>query len=233
MALQEFLTQFPAEIKNASIIIAQHLSTTHKSMLVQLLRKNTKLPVNDAEQGAKLIAGNVFITPLDTEISVSKGKFILHKPKKNFFPKPSIDILFQSLANDKKKNVIGIILSGIGSDGTKGIKAIKEAGGCTIAQDPKTAKYDGMPAAAIASGQIDFVLAPEKMGAKIKEILLNPETSQKKKTDIIVVGSPIEKLFKLLQKRTGTNFTDYKESSVSRRLEKGRNRLRSVLSKST
>jgi two-component system CheB/CheR fusion protein len=219
-ALQEFLTEFPTNIKNVTIIIAQHLSTTHKSMLVQLLRRNTLLPVNDAKQGAALLAGEVYITPSDTEISVSEGKFILHKPKKNFSPKPSIDILFQSLAADQKKNVIAIILSGTGSDGTVGIKAIKEAGGLTFAQDPKTAKYDGMPSAAIESGQIDFVLSPADMGAKIKELLLSPETAGLKKAVTASAASAMDRLFRLLQLRTGINFTDYKKSSFCRRVEK-------------
>ena len=224
-ALQEFLTHLPAGIANIAIIIAQHLSPSHKSMLVQLLSRGTKLQVKEAKNGASLEADVVYITPPDTEISISKSRLSLRKPKNAAGPKPSVDIFFQSLAEHFGNRVIGIILSGTGSDGAYGIRAVKLSGGITIVQDPRTAKYDGMPQSAIDTTQVDYVLPPESMGALIKNLLEKAPTDRSTKLSSPTPGKGIdetslEKVFKLLSKRTGTDFSNYKPSTIGRRLEK-------------
>ncbi|GAB4337487.1 MAG: hypothetical protein OHK0038_15930 [Flammeovirgaceae bacterium] len=219
-ALQELVSHLPQDIENVVIVIAQHLSPTYKSMLVQLLSRQTQLEVIEVKNGMPVLAGKIYITPPDSDIYIRKNFFVLEKPASTTGPKPSVDSFFSSLALEKASKAIGIILSGTGSDGAAGIRAIKQVGGTTIAQEPQTAKYDGMPIAAIETGQVDLVLSPDKIGEELKEILQFPvnrilinENSEEKGTDL-------DKLLRLISKRTGTDFTNYKPSTICRRLEK-------------
>lgn len=218
-ALQEFLSHLP-ELDNCSIIVAQHLSPTHKSMLVQLLSRETQLVVAEAENGKLLERNKVYITPPDKEITVVNGTIILNRPSAQVGPKPSVDILFQSLAKSSASHVIGVILSGTGSDGALGVKAIKNNGGYIIVQEPGTAKYDGMPLAAIQTEMVDAVLAPEKMGEEIAEYLADPMRARIKPQHLEEAGSAMNKILRLLSKRTGTDFSNYKSATIGRRLAK-------------
>ena len=220
-AIQEFLTsfQFDSLSEPVAIVIAQHLSPSYKSMLVQLLSRSTKLEVVEVFNGVNVQHGHVYITPPDSEISIKENTLYLRKPSLAAGPKPSIDVFFSSLAQDKKEGAIGVILSGTGSDGAQGIKAIKSEGGFTIAQEPQTAKYDGMPLAAIQTEKIDVVLSPDKMGEEIREFISNPRVAISERTDSPDSGS-MNKLFNLLSKRTETDFSNYKASTICRRLEK-------------
>ena len=224
-ALQEFLSHLPPELPNAAIIIAQHLSPTHKSMLVQLLSRNSKLMVKEAEDQAAIEPNIAYITPPDTEIWVSEGRILHRKPENPAGPKPSVNVLFHSLAAGKKSKAIGVILSGTGSDGAQGIIAIRKAGGITLVQDPGTARYDGMPQAAIDTGHVDEVLPPGQMGSKIKELLKNRPRQLQAIQELETPGPAVdreslEKIFALLSKRTGTDFSSYKQSTIGRRFDK-------------
>lgn len=218
-ALQEFLGNFNYPVSNIAIVIAQHLSPSYKSMLVQLLSRSTRLKVEEITNGLVLEQGKVYITPPDSEISLKDNVLYLNKPSMATGPKPSIDVFFQSLANDQKENAIGIILSGTGSDGANGIRAIKAVGGFTIAQEPQTAKYDGMPLAAIQTEKIDVVLSPDKMAEEIRDFVANPRVALSHRKDDASTGS-MTQLFNLLSKRTRTDFSNYKISTIYRRLEK-------------
>jgi len=206
-ALQEFLGNFifPSLKHKLAIVIAQHLSPSYKSMLVQLLSRSTKMEVVEVENGTEVKHSKVYITPPDSEISIKNSTLYLRKPSMATGPKPSIDIFFSSLAQDKKESAIGVILSGTGSDGAQGIRAIKSEGGFTIAQEPQTAKYDGMPLAAIHTEKIDLVLSPDKMGEEIKEFIENPRVAITERKDS-AGSSSMNKLFNLLAKRTETDF---------------------------
>lgn len=220
-ALQEFLSHLPSKLPNAAIIIAQHLSPTHKSMLVQLLSRESKLKVIEAEHQATLEPNVAYITPPDTDILVSAGKILHRKPSNAAGPKPSVNVLFQSIADEKQHKAIGIVLSGTGTDGAQGITAIRKAGGITLAQDPGTARYDGMPQAAINTGHVDEVLPPDQMGEKIKQLLTNrPKQNKKQTPEPVVDQESLEKIFNLLSKRTGTDFSSYKQSTIGRRFDK-------------
>ncbi|GAB2635387.1 PAS domain S-box protein [Belliella aquatica] len=215
-ALQDFLSNLPP-IENACIIIAQHLSPTHKSMLVALLSKKTKLEVAEATHQKKLEAGKVYITPPGSEITIEQGKVILKKPSSSIGPKPSVDVLLTSLAKDFKENVIAVILSGTGSDGAAGIITVKEFKGYVIVQEPHTAKYDGMPVSAINSGVVDAVLAPDEIGAEILDYIINPNHVIRQSPD---ADGTLNKIFQILSSRTGTDFTNYKSATIGRRLNK-------------
>jgi len=221
-ALQDFLSHLPAKLDNASILIAQHLSPTHKSMLVQLLSRETKLTVIEAVEGVNISPNTVYITPPDKDILVSKNNILLRRPINATGPKPSVDVFFTSLADLENASVFAIILSGTGTDGAVGVKAVKQSGGMVIVQDPNTAKYNGMPVSAIETGCVDIILKPHDMGQEIYELLLNPD----KRNEISVAdtieeeGGSIDKIFKLLSKRSGTDFSNYKPSTIYRRIDK-------------
>ena len=220
-ALQDLLSHLPHSLRNVAFIVAQHLSPTHKSMLVQLLSRETKLLVSEARNGDTIEPNNVYITPPDNEISVSGGKLWLQKPKGGIGPKPSVDVLFQSLAEDFKENVIGIILSGTGSDGAVGVRHIKSTGGLVIVQEPQTAKYNGMPLASIETGLVDMVLAPDKIGEELFEIAENESYPRNLQLGPIENDADsLESIFKLLSRRTGTDFSNYKPATIGRRLQK-------------
>lgn len=218
-ALQGFLSHLPV-FENACIIIAQHLSPTHKSMLVQLLSRETRLKVKEAEHGKKLEAGNIYITPPDTDISILNNTIRLIKPKAAGGPKPSVDVLFGSLAAIKNRKRAGIILSGTGSDGATGVRLLKESKGYVLVQDPETAKYDGMPLASIHTGMVDEVMIPQQMGEAIanyfsgkapKKLRASKETKEK---DIF------DQILSALSRRSGSDFSQYKMPTLSRRVEK-------------
>lgn len=219
-ALQEFLSTLPSDLNNFAIIIAQHMSPTHKSMLVQLLSRETQLSVSEAIHGELIEAKKVYITPPDKDIAIV-GNFIeLRKTLMPTGPKPCVDVLFQSMASSVGLHSVGIILSGTGTDGAAGIKVLKEAGALTIVQEPHTAKYNGMPLAAIETGMVDLVLAPDKMGEEIREAMLNPGAKRVIVNSIPDDNTPLGKIFRILSERAGTDFSNYKPSTICRRLEK-------------
>lgn len=224
-ALQDLISHLPEQLENIALVIAQHLSPTYKSMLVQLLSRQTKLPVLEIKSGSSIQANTIYITPPDSEVTISNNVFSLTKPSVSAGPKPSIDAFFHSLSQDKKEKSIGIILSGTGSDGAYGVRSIKAAGGITIAQEPQTARYNGMPIAAIETGQVDLVLSPDKIGEEIKEILYHPQ-SFLSKSQLAEADTGVERVLKLLSHRAGIDFTNYKPSTILRRLEKRINELK-------
>ena len=221
-ALQEFLAHFPSSLVKSSIIIAQHLSPSHKSMLVQLLSRETKLNVVEALEGAEIFPSTAYITPPDKDILLTGNKIILKKPSHSSGPKPSVDIFFNSLTTIENASVFAVILSGTGTDGASGIKAIKNAGGTIIVQNPSTAKYNGMPFAAIETGCVDIILEAGSIGKEIHELILNPD----RRNELTIAEEPneelsgIDKIFKLLSNRSGTDFSNYKPSTIYRRIDK-------------
>ncbi len=166
-AITALLNNVSAETGMAFIFV-QHLSPNHKSYLTELLSKITKMKVQDIEDMEKMVPDNVYVIPFDKGIEVTDGHIkLIPRTKKG---KPiSIDILFSSLAETHKENVVGVVLSGNLDDGTEGLKAIKDAGGITFAQD-SSADADSMPTSAIASGVVDFVLSAQEIGQELSGI---------------------------------------------------------------
>ena len=151
-----------------AFIFVQHLSPNHKSLLTELLSKITKMKVQDIEDMEKIIPDNVYVIPFNKGIEVTDGHIKLIPRTKQGKP-ISIDILFSSLAETHKENVVGVVLSGNLDDGTEGLKAIKDAGGITFAQDC-SADADSMPTSAISSGVVDFVLSAKGIGQELSGI---------------------------------------------------------------
>ncbi|KPA19590.1 chemotaxis protein CheR [Candidatus Magnetomorum sp. HK-1] len=165
-------------------IIAQHLDPKHRSMLVSLLERHTEMPVSEVSDKQQLAPDKVYITPSGKDVAISDEELILTKPLATIGPKPSVDYFFTSLAEEKGDRAVGIILSGTGSDGAHGIRAIKVGGGITIAQSTKTAKYNGMPASAIETGHVDKILSPEDIGPELEMLIHHSHSIPKLSEDI-------------------------------------------------
>lgn len=201
-------------------IFVQHLSPDHKSMLTSLLSKQTEMKVQEVEDMEKMEPDNIYVIPYDKEIKVTDGHIKLIPRSNNKSANLSIDVLFTSLALTHRENVIGIILSGNGSDGTRGLKDIKLAGGLTFAQDD-SAKFGSMPASAIAEGVVDFVLSPEEMAAEIS-LLSNHSLKDYLSTvpeDEIDNSDPdLKTILQLLLKLKSIDFSYYKMNTIKRRI---------------
>src|SRR5688572_10259151 len=154
---------------NFSFVIVQHLSPDHKSLMGELLAKHTSMRIVEAEDNMRLAPNAIYLIPSRKVMTLSDGLLKLHDKDRHQVTNNAIDIFFESLAKEKGKNAVGIILSGTGTDGTKGIEAIKKNGGLVIVQDPVTADFDGMPASAIQTGNVDLVLPPEMIAEELIE----------------------------------------------------------------
>ena len=204
-----------------AFIYVQHLSPDHKSILTQLLAKTTKMKVQEIEEMDKMKPDNVYVMPYNKGIEVKDGHIQL-VPRSNSPSANSIDILFSSLAETHKENVVGIVLSGSAGDGTHGLKDIKEAGGITFVQDD-SAKFTSMPQSAIAAGVADFVLSPKEIAKELtwmsKHPLLKRKVTKRTPEDEIENDDPhLKIILRLLHKRKGVDFSHYKMSTIKRRM---------------
>ena len=225
------LEAFSILLKNLSVntgmayIYVQHLSPDHKSLLTVILSKITKMKVQEIDNMEKMEPNNVYVIPPNKVIEVVNGHIQLHPRIKKSSPTLSIDFLFSSLAETHKANVIGIILSGYASDGMMGLKAIKDAGGITFAQD-ETAQANSMPNAAISTGVVDYILPPLEIARKIVQLSKKgiPTTESQDKESKAEEGSlkninyDINSIFELLLKETGVDFSHYKMPTIKRRI---------------
>ena len=207
---------------NSAYLVAQHLSPTHKTMLVDLLSRDTHLPVVDAQHGQYIQPDTVYITPPNKHIEIdADDRLVLSSPESHSFsPKPSVDRLFISLASLKKERSIGIILSGTGSDGAQGMRAINAEGGITIAQEPTTAKYDGMPLAAINNCSVDIVIDPAQIGAELVALANFPRHKVLRKLQFAQPNDEMSTIFGMLYQKKKVDFSFYKRSTIGRRIDR-------------
>lgn len=217
-ALEKFLSNVK-EKSGMAFIIVQHMDPTHKSGLVNILSRYTKLKVQEVEDGVEVFADNVYIIPPNKDMGILDGKLQLMEPLEPHGLRMPINYFFTTLAQDQEDKSVGVILSGFGSDGSIGLKAIKANGGISIAQDPATAASDGMPNSAIKTGHVDIILAPEQIPGKL---LSYKNTSGKIIKKILSTEDEAEqalmKIFILIRNRTGHDFSQYKKSTIYRRV---------------
>lgn len=166
------------EKADVAYVLVQHLDPTHRSLLSEILAKTTALPVAEIAQNTRVEANCIYVIPPNCDLTVEQGLLKLTPREKSGGAARGIDHFLKSLAADQKENAIGVILSGAGSDGAAGIKAIKEAGGITFAQDNSSAKYDSMPRSAVSTGCVDFVLPTEKIAAEISRLIDRPANTK-------------------------------------------------------
>jgi len=220
-ALELFLRNVPKKSGMAFIII-QHMDPTHKGMLVELLSRVTTMPVIQIKDRTIVQPDYVYIIPPNKDLSIFNGILHLFTPEESRGFRLPIDYFFRSIANDQKEKSIGVILSGMGTDGTLGLKAIKETGGMVFVQNPNSAKFDGMPKSAIDSG-LPLAVAPvEALPGKIISYLRHLPVI--KKDDDFFENeknqSALEKIFILLREKTGNDFLPYKKTTIYRRIER-------------
>ena len=157
-ALSHVLAMLPADFP-ASIVVVQHLDPRHRSLMADILSRRTALQVKQAEEGGRLTPGMAYIAPPNRHLLVNPdGTLSLSQSELVHFVRPSADLLFESVAASFKDRVIAVVLSGTGSDGSMGVRAIKKMGGTVIVQDEKSSEFFGMPGAAVQTGCVDFVL---------------------------------------------------------------------------
>ena len=220
-AIEAFIKNLPPE-NGLAFIIIQHLSPDYKSLMAELLSKRTQMPVHRAEDGMRVEAGNIYLIPPKKKLTIFHAKLVLSDSERSrseiFLP---IDICLRSLADDQRERAVGIILSGTGSDGMRGVRAIKEAGGMVMVQDEATAKFDGMPRSAISTGLADFVLPPEEMPRQLLAFAKHPGQSRSQRsTTILTDEDGLTRIFSLLRDRHKIDFTYYKPTTVGRRIER-------------
>lgn len=220
-AFEQFFKHMPVDSGLAFVLIP-HLSPEHKSMLPELLRRYTQMETVQVEGNMKVNPNRVYIIPPNKDLAISKGILSLEMPTEQRGIRHPIDYFFRSLAIDKGERAICVILSGTGSEGALGLRAIKGEGGLVLVQDPKEAKYNGMPESAIATGLVDHVLPAEK----IPELLLRyTKTAAVRGTTPPIPPEmrppeALNRIFTLIRAQTGHDFSLYKQNTVIRRINK-------------
>lgn len=228
-ALERFFQSLP-ERTGAAFVVIQHLSPDHKSMMGNLLGRHTSIPVVTVEDGMKIEPDRIYLIPPASMMSVSGTELNLRPKSPRGLALP-IDLFFGSLANAYRNRAIAVVLSGTGSDGTRGAVAINDAGGLLLSQDPESSKFDGMPRSVIATGLVDAILPPEELGPRILDhISHEPRTrgAHRRHSSSSAQGpgvsydrdSALEEALHLLHHQGGINFRDYKPATVMRRIER-------------
>lgn len=219
-ALEEFFQEMPIDCGLAFVVI-QHLSPDYKSLMVELLSKKTKLSVQRAEDGVPVQPGCIYLIPPKKNMTIFHGALILEEQKKTGPINLPIDIFFQSLAVDQGERAVGIVLSGTGSDGTRGVRRIKEMGGMIMVQDEESAQFDGMPRAAKSTGTADYILPPRKMASPLINYTRHPRESREERAAALLEdNTTMNRLFAELRARTQVDFSFYKPSTLVRRIER-------------
>jgi two-component system CheB/CheR fusion protein len=221
-AFEAFFSGMPSEIDpGMAFVLVQHLAPDHKSMLTDLIRRYTRMQVFEVEDGMTVQINCAYIIPPGRDMAFLNGALHLLDPAAPRGQRLPIDFFFRSLAQDQRERAIGIVLSGTGSDGTLGVRAIKGEGGIVMAQTPASTEYDGMPRSAIATGLVDFELSPAEMAAQLIAYTTyafgKPPRSA---TALPKAENALKKLFVLLRAQTGHDFSQYKPSTIRRRIER-------------
>ena len=203
-----------------AFVIIQHLSPDHKSIMGQILKKDTRMPVLEIQDGMKPELNCVYFNPPNREVAIYQGVFHLVEPAETRYSRLPIDYFFRSLAQDLEEKAICIVLSGTGSDGTLGLEAVKGAGGMTMAQEEEQAKYPFMPRSAIDTGLVDYVLPVEEMPEELIRYVKHPylESRERELTPDSNYQNFLGKILMLVRASTKHDFSHYKQTTIRRRL---------------
>ncbi|MBU1341283.1 MAG: PAS domain-containing protein [Proteobacteria bacterium] len=222
-AFEAFFSGMPADCDpGMAFVLIQHLAPDHKSILTELIQRYTRMQVFEVEDGMVMQPNCTYIIPPGRDMAFLNGTLQLLEPFAPRGQRLPIDFFFRSLAQDQRERAIGIVLSGTGSDGTLGIRAIKGEGGMVMAQNLASTEYDGMPRSAIGTGLVDYELPPAEMPAQLIAYAFRtfgrcplPPVAPTPKTE-----NALKKIFILLNTQTGHNFSQYKPSTILRRIER-------------
>ena len=216
--IRELLGHLPSTL-GLSFVIIQHLAAGHESLLPEILARSTKMQVVQVTDNLEVIKNHVYVIPPGTTMTL-EGSYLKLVPK--VATQRPINAFFSSLALERKSQAIGIVLSGLGNDGTEGLKAIKAEGGITFAQEPKNAQYADMPRNAIDSQAIDFVLEPERIAKELTILAKQPNLIHAKAKELEIQLSKEEtdlrKILMLIKTAFGVDLTHYKQTTINRRI---------------
>ena len=209
----------------AAFVLVQHLDPSHESVLASLLQRATRMPVRETSDGTRIEPDHVYVIPPTMDIALvdSHIRHVPRRPRRE--PHLPIDFFLRTLADARGPHAIAVILSGTGTDGTLGCHAVKSKGGIAFAQEPASARYDGMPRSAISAGSVDAVLAPERIGQEIVrlargEYIRAPRREEAAAEPSGVDGNDLARIFAALKKATGADFTCYKKTTLRRRIQR-------------
>ncbi|MBI4862801.1 MAG: PAS domain-containing protein [Candidatus Riflebacteria bacterium] len=222
-AFEAFLSAMPADLESEmAFVLVQHLSPDHESILTDLIKRYTRMQVFEVEDNMQVRPNCAYIIPPNRDMAFLNGTLQLLEPTAPRGLRLPIDFFFRSLAQDQRERAICIVLSGTGSDGTLGIRAVKGEGGMVMAQDPETTQYDGMPRSAIATGLVDYVLPPARMPAQLVAYVAHAFSRKPRPVSPPApqVEDSLKKLCVLLRDRTGHDFSGYKRTTIVRRVER-------------
>lgn len=220
-AFEQFFTHAPPDTGMAFVLV-QHLDPTHKSILVDLVRRYTRMQVFEVEDGMPVQPDCAYIIPPNRDMAILHGVLHLIEPVAPRGQRLPIDYFFRSLAQDQQELAIAIVLSGTGTDGTLGVKAIKGEGGMVMVQAPESARYDGMPRSALNTGMADYVLPAEEMAAQLVayvQLAIGKKVT-KKNAPLPTIEDDMKKIFILVRSQTGHDFSLYKDNTIMRRIER-------------
>jgi len=220
-AFEKFFSNMSPQ-SDMAFVLVPHLDPTHKSILGELIKKCTEMNVNEISDEMNVEINQTYVIPPNYDLRLEGNRFKLIEPSAPRGLRLPIDNFFRSLAESQKENSIGIILSGTGTDGSLGLRAIKGVGGMIMVQSPETAKYNGMPQSAIKSNLVDFILAPEEMPERLISYVKHSYNVIKTKLELPGTETSIllNEIFKNLRLKKGLDFSAYKEAMILRRLEK-------------
>ncbi len=222
-ALEQFLGNVPAGSDMAFVVI-QHLDPDHKGMMPELLQRATTMPVTQARNRMKVEPGCVYVIPPKWDLSILHDCLYLLEPVAARGLRLPIDSFFRALADDRQDQAVCVILSGMGSDGALGLRAIKERGGLVAVQEPASAKFNGMPQSAIDTGLVDIVAPatelPQRIADTLHHVSRGGAGAMRQAVETLAQKSAFDKICILLRERTGNDFSLYKKSTVYRRVER-------------
>ncbi len=219
-AFEQFFRKMPPD-SGMAFLLVPHLDPGHASMLTEILQRTTGMPVVEAQDQMAVAPNQVYVIPPNRNMAIFHGTIQLSVPEVSHGHRMPIDSFLRSLAEEQGEKAIGVILSGTGTDGTLGLRAIHGAGGVSFVQDPSTAKYDGMPTSAVRSGLAAYVLPVEKMPEQLMTYVKTFfEKRVKPAAPVAAARSALNKVMLLLRSRTGHDFSLYKQSTISRRIER-------------
>ena len=220
-AFEAFFSAMPADnLSSMAFVLVQHLAPDHKSILNELIQRYTHMQVSEVEDGMIVLPNHAYIIPPNRDMALLNGALQLLEPTAPRGQRLPIDFFFRSLAAAKHECAIGIILSGTGSDGTAGVRAIKGEGGMVMSQNPESTEYSGMPRSAIATGLVDYVLPPAEMPTQLISYVTHAFGSFSRiiATPLSLSDDALKKLFVMLRSHTGHDFSQYKTNTINRRV---------------
>ena len=219
-AFELFFKTMPSE-SGMAFVLVPHLDPGHASMLSEILQRNTTMPVLEAQDQIKIQPNHVYVIPPNKDMAIFHGAISLSVPELARGLRLPIDAFFRSLAEDQGERAICVILSGSGSDGTIGLRAIHGVGGVSFVQEPSTAKYDGMPSSAVHSGLVTYVLPVDKITEQlVTYVKTSADTGHPPAPPAPSSLSAMRRIMMLLRTKTGNDFSLYKQSTITRRIER-------------